>query len=341
MATRKSTQHSMHIYTFIICLAAGYAPASNALGLMSTKAELVSRVEPISFESPKCEGSTETITRKGFFTIREGAKATLLICHGYSCDKHDVAFIRTFFPNFNVMVFDFRAHGEHADDEECTLGKEEANDVIAAARYLQGRPEVQGQKLFAYGFSMGAASLIEAQAKEPLFDGLILDCPFASSESVIAQGLDNLKFTIFGCTFDMPGKRLLKRHAFNPYVQSLIKILFKVTANWDATVINTNMQPISPVNSIKKINIPCLFIHCINDEKVTVKAVKKIYNGATGYKRLWLTSGRRHYDSIFYHPEEYAKRTNGFLDEVLTGSMFRHRRQEISSTIEVASNLSD
>ena len=186
---------------------------------------------------------------------------------------------------------------------------------------------------------MGAASLIEAQAKQPLFDGLILDCPFASSESVVAKGLENLKFTVFGCTFDMPGKRLLQRHAFNPYVQSLIKVLFKVMTHWDGTVINTTMQAITPVKSIKKINIPCLFIHCINDEKVTVKAVKKIYQGATGYKRLWLTSGRRHFDSIFYHPEEYAKRANGFLDEILTGSMFRHRRQEISSTIEIGSNF--
>ena len=184
---------------------------------------------------------------------------------------------------------------------------------------------------------MGAASLIEAQAKNPIFDGLILDCPFASSESVIAKGLESLKFRIFGYTFDMPGKRLLQRHAFNPYVQPLLKMLFKVMANWDGTRINTNLQPISPVTSVKNISVPCLFIHCINDEKVTVQAVKKIYNGATGYKRLWLTSGRRHYDSIFYHPEEYARRANGFLEEVLSGSLYRHARQEISSTLEVGS----
>ncbi len=339
MATRKNIHLKIYICTFTVCLAATFTPEANAFGLMSTQQEVTSRVEPISFESPKCEGSDETITRKGFFTIRDNAKATLLICHGYSCDKHDVSFIRTFFPNFNVMVFDFRAHGEHDDEQECTLGKEEANDVLAAARFLQSRPEVQGKKLFAYGFSMGAASLIEAQAKQPVFDGLILDCPFASSESVIAKGLEGLKFRIFGYTFDMPGKRLLQRHAFNPYVQPLLKVLFRVMANWDSTVINTNIQAISPVQSIKKINIPCLFIHCINDEKVTVRAVKRIYNGATGFKRLWLTSGRRHYDSIFYHPEEYAKRTNGFLEEVLSGSLYRHRRQEISSTIELGTNF--
>ena len=75
------------------------------------------------------------------------------------------------------------------------------------------------------------------------------------------------------------------------------------------------MYPINPVESIRKLHVPCFFIHCKNDEKVSVDAVKTVYEGAgTEYKMLWLTNGRRHFDSYFYNPEKYIKEVRSFID---------------------------
>ncbi len=60
------------------------------------------------------------------------------------------------------------------------------------------------------------------------------------------------------------------------------------------------------------------FIHCKNDEKISVYAIKAVYESAgCAYKELWLTNGRRHFDSYFYNPEKYIKEIRGFMDKVV------------------------
>ena len=165
---------------------------------------------------------------------------------------------------------------------------------------------------------MGAVAAIQAQSVDAsLFDALILDCPYDKSENVIKRSLDNLKFSMFGYTFEIPGRKLLEKFAFNYYVQSFLKALLKTVSSLDATATRTQIYPLSPVDSIKKISVPCLFIHCKNDEKVPLQAAKDLYKNAQGFKRLWETDGRRHFDSFFYNPEKYIHKVNTFIGQVL------------------------
>lgn len=276
---------------------------------------------------PKMEnGSDQCIERKGILVWYPDAVATILICHGFMCDKFDVAFLRNIFPKkkFNIMTFDFRAHGEDNDGQFCTFGKNEALDVQAAAHFLRHHPHLKDKPLFAYGFSMGAVASIEAQAQDQtLFDGMILDCPFDSSKNLIRKGLSKMKLTIFGKEFDIPGRETLERYAFHPYVQTFLKIVLKTIARMDTKNVQTNICPVSPKKSVRSITIPCLFIHCKNDELVPIDAVKKIYERAQGYKEFWLTQGRRHYDSLFYAPERYAHMIKLFLYKILSGDYDR------------------
>lgn len=281
-------------------------------------------LEQITFYSQHEAQGEKKIARNGVYLKRANAKGTVLVCHGFMCDKFDIAFIRTLFPEYNVMTFDFRAHGENVNEEQCcTFGRDEAYDVIAAAQYLKARPDFQGP-LFVYGFSMGAVASIQAQALEPtLFDAMVLDCPYDNSENIIKRGLESMQFTLFGYTFNLPGRRLLERYAFHPFVQSMLKTILKTVAHMDATQTNTYIYPLSPAESIKKITAPCFFIHCKNDEKVLCSAAENIYAGAQGYKRLWITQGRRHFDSFFYNPEEYVYRINKFFNSILDASYLK------------------
>ena len=262
------------------------------------------------------------------------SRGTVLVCHGFMCDKFDIAFMRrTLFTDYNVMMFDFRAHGENINDEQCcTFGRDEALDVIGAVNYLKQRKDLATLPLFAYGFSMGAVAAIQAQAADPsLFQALILDCPYDHSKNIIKRSLENLNFTIFGHTFEIPGRQLLERFAFNYYVQGVLKILLKTVGNWDALSTKTHIYPLSPADSIKRISVPCFFIHCQNDEKVPVQAAKALYNNAQGYKRLWITHGRRHFDSIFYNPEKYAYKVNKFMRQVLNNEIVGKKKAKIYS----------
>jgi len=289
-------------------------------------------VEKVTIYSQEHVNSDVKIARKGILVRFKDAQATILLAHGYMCNKFDVGFLRNLFPygKYNFLSFDFRAHGEDAKGQSCTLGSEEALDVIAAAKFLKAHPDLQGKPLFAYAFSMGAVATIEAQSQDAsLFDALILDCPFDSSENVIKRGLDSMKFSLMGYEFDMPGKSVLQKYAFHPYVQSFIKVLLKAVANMDPRNIETHISPVHPAQSIAKVKIPCFFIHCKHDEKVPVSAVRDVYNGASGPKMLWLTNGRSHYDSLFYNPEKYVRQVRQFFDQVMAGQWKDAKEQRI------------
>lgn len=281
-------------------------------------------VEHVVLYPQEAHDSSNRIARHGILARNEGAKATILVCHGFMCDKYDVGMLRRIFKksHFNVMTFDFRAHGQDGNGQYCTFGRDESLDVIAAAKFLRNHSELGGMPLYAYGFSMGAVSAIEAQSLcSDLFDAMVLDCPFDSSERVIKTGLEGLKCSIFGYEFDAPGKDLLQKYAFHPYVQALVKAVLKTVAQMDTTGVNTNFCPLYPAESVKKIVVPVFFIHCKNDQKVSVDQVKRVYDGAAGYKRLWLTNGRRHYDSFFYNPEKYTEQVRQFYNQVINGDI--------------------
>jgi len=249
------------------------------------------------------------------------AEATIVISHGFMCDKFDSFFLRNLFPKkkFNVLTFDYRAHGEKREGQQCTFGKNEVYDLMSAVDFIKNYEPTSSKPIYVYGFSMGAATALLAQEKRPdLFSGMILDCPYDSTENIIKKSIDNLRFSVGGYDFYLPGNGLLKKYAFHPYVQEMIKIMLKSVAHMDTQTINTSIYPVSPSSAAKKITIPCFFIHCKQDEKVPLDAVQRIYNNYGGHKKLWVTNGRRHYDSYFYNPEMYTQRVRRFLDLVHT-----------------------
>ena len=252
--------------------------------------------------------------------------------------------LRSLFPRgkFNFMTFDFRAHGDCPDGQSCTLGRDEKYDVVAAARFLREHAALAGKPLIVYGFSMGAVAAIEAQAKDGgLFDAMILDCPFESTENVLKRSLDNIKFSLFGYEFSLPGRSILQRYAFHPYIQSMVKIVLKTVAQWDPKKIDVTAYPISPVESVKKISVPVFYILCKHDEKVSVEAIKSLFQGtSSAYKQLWISNGRRHFDSYFYNPEQYTDRVRQFVLNHLNGKTKNSTKNEIiQDSDEYVSNV--
>ncbi|HRN77829.1 MAG TPA: alpha/beta fold hydrolase [Candidatus Dependentiae bacterium] len=288
-------------------------------------------VERVKIYPREHAGVKTKIERSGILVRYKNAKATVLVCHGFMCDKHDAGLLRRLFPRgkYNVMTFDFRAHGENVAGQECTLGHDEAHDVIAAGKFLRNHPDLHNKPLFVYGFSMGAAASIEAQSRKKLFDAMVLDCPFDSSEKILQRSLDSITFSVFGYKFELPCKNYIRQYAFHPYVQSFVKALLKTVAQMDTQNIQMNIPRFSPQESVKNISVPCFFIHCRNDEKVPIEAGKSVFTGAAGPKKMWITNGRRHFDSYFYNPEGYTEKVRSFLNDVLHGKYRSNNEPQI------------
>lgn len=278
--------------------------------------------ERVTFFARESIGSDEQVKRNGVLIKRPNAKATVLICHGFMCDKYDVSFLHMLFHEYNSMAFDFRAHGEDKDSQYCTFGRDESYDVLAAAEYLRNDPDLKDLPLIVYGFSMGAVSAIIAQAgHKELFDAMILDCPFDSSDKLLDRGINKLKLNLFGYEMPMPGSGWLKSYGYSPYVQSLLKRILKTFTNFGAHDIVVNFVPVYPEEAIKYVDIPCFFIACVNDDKAPEEAVLKVYEGAKGYKRFWIDpDGRKHFDTIFRQMHRYFYKVDRFIKSVLDQS---------------------
>ncbi len=295
-----------------------------------------SQLEEISFYAPESSCSNKRSERKGKIIRRKDAIANVLVCHGYMCDKHDVGIFRTVFPNCNVMTFDFRAHGDSSDNHQyCTFGRDESYDVMAAVDFIKNDKELKDLPRIVYGFSMGAVAAIIAQSQDmTLFDAMILDCPYDRSENVLRKALEDVRINLFGYSFALPGKNILGDYAFNPYVQSFLKSVLKTVAKLDPTATNTRIFPVNPSDAMKDVSVPCFFIHCRNDEKVPVQAVCNVYDNAKGFKRLWVTDGRHHFDSFFYNPEAYLYKVNRFIAKVLNGKTVDKQPMKVTGLLE-------
>jgi uncharacterized protein len=288
--------------------------------------------EEITFFASKGAGSNEMIPRKGLMVKRPEAPATILILHGFGGDHTEVGPLRLMLKKYNVVSFDFRAHGREncvkcLHDEVCTIGHDEVYDVFGAVDFIKNDPDLKNLPLIAFGLSMGAATAIEAQALDPnLFDAMFLDTPFATSECFIEKLTDSLDFKILGQEIGFI-KRWIRQYAFTSFGQSLLKSYIRLKHG--NIKIDTFIKPIFPIKSIKNVHIPICLIVCKNDEKIPYEEVVKLVDEHPGATRLIVTGGRHHCDSIFHMPEEYKSLLNDFVQAVISGEIEKQSKKEV------------
>lgn len=280
------------------------------------------RVEAVSFESQESEVSEKKIKRKAFLALRPNALGTIVFCHGYTHSKHEAFFFKTFFPNFHALAFDFRAHGELTNGQYSTIGADEIHDVAAAVEFVKAHPELKDKPVIGFGFSMGAVSLLRAQARwGNLFDALIVDTPFESSTKRMSEGLDSMmSYKFLGRSYRLPGKNLIMKSLYSERMRPIINPIFRWISSFDPHKVPTKFVAVEPIDTVSKITIPCMFIACVRDGQVPVEAVRSLYdNVGSSYKRMWITQGVNHCTAYLTNPELYWYRLNKFVKKVLDG----------------------
>ncbi|MBN2267434.1 MAG: alpha/beta fold hydrolase [Candidatus Babeliaceae bacterium] len=285
------------------------------------KTWLVDNVEHVDLYPEPGSSAPAGFKRNALVFRKPGAKATVLICHGFMCSKTDVRFLHYLFKQFHVVFFDFRAHGDDPEGQTCTFGLDESYDVRAAVDFIRKDPELSRVPLVSYAFSMGAVASIHAQSRyKNLFDCAIWDCPFESTEGLLLRIIDRLEVQVYGYAFQIPGRAFLKKYAYNSYVQSFLKKALKAIAQVDSSLVETRMTPINTVKAAEGVSIPTLLITCVNDLKAPPAAVQKIFDALQGSKILRVTGGRGHFDSFFSDPQSYELWMGQFIEQFLSGT---------------------
>jgi fermentation-respiration switch protein FrsA (DUF1100 family) len=110
-------------------------------------------------------------------------RRSVVLCHGVGSGKEHLLSLAGVVSSggFNVLVFDFRGHGE-SQGHWISYGDLERRDVLAAVRWAKANHAREAQRVFGIGINTGAAAVLAAavdEAEGRNLDGVVLYEPFA------------------------------------------------------------------------------------------------------------------------------------------------------------------
>ncbi len=245
--------------------------------------------EPVSFVS-----RDRRITLRGWWIPAPDATGTIIVCSGQrgSLDGDLPVFGPMFHTaGFNVLTFDWRAHGR-SDGEHVTFGVYEKEDLLGALDFLAGRGV---ERVGLMGLSMGAGVALIAAAL---------------SDRVGAVVCDSLPVRI--------------EHVVSGYIvakgapRSLANFAARVVLTLSSFRVGGNLFHVDAWRWAPHVkNTPVLLIHGDRDPLVSVDEIDQVFDLLPGPKVLWRVPAASHREAYAKRPEEYAQRVVDWFLEAL------------------------
>jgi fermentation-respiration switch protein FrsA (DUF1100 family) len=244
----------------------------------------------------------DAIRLSGWFFRAPEASAShpapaIVLCHGIWTGRRECLPLALRFcaAGYNVLTFDFRAHGQ-SDGRFTSVGLHETNDVLGAVSFVKHRAEVDPARIGVIGFSMGAAAAIQAAARCPDVAALLADSAYASF-------LDAARYSF----------RVVTRVPHFP--------LAPMAMRWAKWIVNVDATQLRPVDVIGQISPrPILIAHGDRDEIVPVRHAHILFKAAGEPKELWIEPGAHHVGARDTDTDGYFVRAQRFFRETLTGA---------------------
>jgi pimeloyl-ACP methyl ester carboxylesterase len=142
--------------------------------------------EPLSVRT------TDGETIRGWFLYGTQGSPLIVVCHGVGTNREDLRGVSRFLckAGFNVLAFDFRAHGE-STGSRTTFGFREALDVEAVVQHALGHYSRQFDRIGIYAISMGSAAAIFAGRHLPAVGAFVFDSPFADLTGLVDRQFEH------------------------------------------------------------------------------------------------------------------------------------------------------
>ncbi len=283
----------MSLLVVLLWLAAMASLVALALAFAAT-VPLMRRREP---DPPDCPANHDMPAEAVHFFSRDGLqlggwwipaagtpRGTVILCPGQngSLDKDIPQAVPLQRAGFNVLLFDFRAHG-CSEGELVTLGALEQADLFGALDYLEAERGI-GQ-VGVLGFSMGAGVALLVAAQDRRIRALVVDGAFPRLSGILT-GYLRLR--------GIPG----------PLAGSFAQLVL-----WVAGLrVGYHIARANPLDRAGDITAPTLFIHGERDPFVRTDEVRALAARLGGPVELWSLPDCGHRQAWPLHPDEYARR---------------------------------
>ena len=235
--------------------------------------------------------STDGLDLQGVWIPATGSDKAVIILHGhggsYDFDLYRAPALQQ--AGFNVLLFDFRAHGR-SEGKRMTFGYEEQRDVLGAIKFLHQ----QGiQHIGLLGFSYGGMVAMVVTPTCPDIQAVISDGgPARIRTAIAARGVEM-------------GLPLWLSRFFAWLIISLTSLRLRVNL--------FHYEPIRWVGNISP--RPILFIHGDHDQYLP--DFDDLYAATNPPKELWRLSDAGHTTASQLYPEEHARRIIEFFQRTL------------------------
>jgi dienelactone hydrolase len=209
------------------------------------------------------------------FPGRKGTQrpARMLVRHGYG-----------------VLLFDRRGEGE-SDGDPNAFGWAGHQDVAAAVRFLQRRPDVEEGRIGGIGLSVGGEMMLESAAKSPGLNAVVSE---GAGERSVREYLD---MTGSGKWLEIPTSAALTTgvalFSDTPPPESLKDLVGRIAPT------------------------PVFFIYGEHGQDGERNLNPTYYRSAGESKTIWKVPGSGHTGGINARPKEYKRRVVGFFDRTL------------------------
>jgi hypothetical protein len=223
-----------------------------------------------------------------FIPSKKRPRGTIIYLHGVGdCKTAGVPLAAAFHnAGFHVLLYDSREHGE-SEGQYCTYGYYEKYDVSTAIDFLK-KKRIKTGVIGIFGTSMGAAVAIQAAAIDDRIKAVAAEAGFTDLRTISVD-----------------------------YQRRIVKLpwhfLRNVAMSRSQKIAQFKARDVSPVSDAKKLSIPVLFIHGMEDKLIHYEYSKTLYHHANEPKDLFLIPGANHTDIWEVAGPAYEDKIVGFF----------------------------
>ncbi|PKN99444.1 MAG: hypothetical protein CVU42_08070 [Chloroflexi bacterium HGW-Chloroflexi-4] len=237
--------------------------------------------------------SADDITLSGWWIPAEGSTNTIIFLHGFAGTMDpDLKYVPAFLQaGYNVLMFDFRAHGR-SHGNRTSLGALEVNDVIGAIHFAKS---CNSWAIGLMGFSMGGRAALLAAAQHPGIQAVISDGGPLRLTTAVSMDLRRRK---------VPDN-------LSPILSFMVLLgaslrLFTNLFFYDPLVVGGKITP-----------TPVLLILGDKDPYTRNHELNKMMAKSKGNLQLWRVPGAKHREVDLVDPELYLHNVINFFDQHL------------------------
>lgn len=200
--------------------------------------------------------------------------ATIILVHGYGGNQDEMLPAADELHEAGFTVFTYDQRGSGGSSGEVTFGGREQDDLLSVVDHLASRPDVDRDRIGAFGFSMGGSTVLMAAAREPRIKAVGADSAWSDVRHWLRPSV--------GAVFTRP------RDRFNALSLKLAELRTGIDLD--------DLRPVDVVAGVSP--RPLLLIHGTADDVVFPSESERNYEAAKEPKDLLLVPDAGHGDTI-------------------------------------------